>query len=116
MGGFLGLRLGLMRFQVNGNSFFPIPGEGNLYNEKVLKNGKTIAPPGWRVMTTDDYVGLVDYLGGTETANPKLKSTDNWEDSGTNDSGFTAEPVGIRTDTGTFTGRNKVTNFWIDNK
>jgi uncharacterized protein (TIGR02145 family) len=114
----LGLRFGIARFSLR-KLFVKIPGEGLLYNKKTIKDeyGKNIAPPGWRIMTTDDFVGLIDYLGGEVTAPGKLKKTETWnEPENTNESGFSALPVGLRDDTGKFTGRNSKTQIWIDNR
>lgn len=118
--GSLGLTLGLKRFRrglQKLKTVLPIQGEGLLYNKKVLKNGKIIAPPGWRVINTDDFTGLIDYLGGQEAAPGKLKKQGAWNDpEATNESGFSVVPVGIRDNTGKFSGRNTLTAIWIDNQ
>ena len=54
---------------------------------------------GWHLPTRNDYLTLVNYVGGIEVAGVKLKSTQYWSDGspyyqGTDDYGFTALPCG----------------------
>jgi len=48
---------------------------GALYNGYAVSTGK-LAPIGWHVPSTDDWIKLSDYLGGDSIAGGKLKSTD----------------------------------------
>lgn len=71
--------------------------------------GKTrgICPAGWHIPTKEEWLTLIDYLGGSFIAGGKLKSLEYWEPpntGATNESGFTALPAG---------GDNlTITGFW----
>jgi uncharacterized protein (TIGR02145 family) len=52
---------------------------------------------GWRLPTREDWDNLVTYAGGTSAAGKKLKSKTGWyENTGTDDFGFSALPGGYR--------------------
>jgi uncharacterized protein (TIGR02145 family) len=72
---------------------------GALYNLKVVQTGK-LCPTGWHVPTNEEWSDLITFLGGKNTAGGKLKEsgTINWTspNTGTNSSGFTALPGGLR--------------------
>lgn len=73
---------------------------GALYNWYAVSSGK-LCPAGWRVPSDADWKVLTDFLGGTNIAGGKLKSTGvthwNSPNSGaTNRSGFSALPGGYR--------------------
>jgi len=58
-----------------------------------------ICPPGWHIPTSQEWITLIEYLGGTAIAGGKLKETgfEHWKSpnlSATNESGFTALPGG----------------------
>jgi len=90
-----------------------MPSEGQLYNELVLKNGKEIAPAGWRISTPKDFNDAIDHLGGGDTGKNKMKATTEWNDpNNTNESGLTILPVGLRSSDGKFIERNKQAIFW----
>ncbi len=81
------------------NSIYNKTPYGALYNWQTINTGK-LAPEGWHVATKDDWVQLVDYLGG-ESAGYKLKETGptHWPSpnaDATNETGFTAVPGGYR--------------------
>ena len=87
---------------------------GALYNWHAVNTG-LLCPAGWHVPTNSDWLTLTDYLGGL-TAGGKLKEagTEHWTGANTgatNESGFTALPGGIRSDTGGYAliGTN---GFW----
>ncbi|MFS4447353.1 FISUMP domain-containing protein [Maribacter sp. 2307UL18-2] len=68
---------------------------GRLYNLEQLD---IAIPDGWHLPSREEYVALVDFLGGPNEAASKLKADSNlWNfdgASGTNSSGFSALPVG----------------------
>lgn len=72
---------------------------GYLY---TLETATAICPDGWHVPTNDEWIELIEYLGGYEEAGNKMKEAGgaHWdsEDYGnrniTNSSGFTALPGG----------------------
>lgn len=49
-----------------------------LYNWYVVETGN-ICPQGWRVPTDADWADLADFLGGSDVAGGKLKSTQLWD-------------------------------------
>jgi len=59
----------------------------------------TACPDGWHLPSYDEWVVLVNYVGGKWTAGTKLKATSGWKDrrtscNGTDDYGFAALPGG----------------------
>ena len=61
--------------------------------------GKTqgICPAGWHIPTKEEWITLIDYLGGSNVAGGKLKSKEYWDPpntGATNEYGFTALPAG----------------------
>ncbi|MBN1782734.1 hypothetical protein JW948_16480 [bacterium] len=98
---------------------------GYLYNWFALNDSRNIAPAGWRVPTENDWQILETWLGmkpsqadstgerGTDEGD-KLKSEDGWpeEDTGTNESGFSALPGGCRDPDGFFDDMGFYTGFW----
>jgi len=61
--------------------------------------GKTqgICPVGWHVPTREEWLTLIDFLGGSNVAGGKLKSKEYWDPpntGATNEYGFTALPAG----------------------
>jgi len=76
---------------------------GGLYNYQTVKIG-VLCPIGYHVPTNEEWMTLIDYLGGDAIAGDKLKELGfaHWGSSNyggvgaTNESGFTALPGGIR--------------------
>lgn len=73
---------------------------GALYNWHAVGTGK-LCPAGWHVPSESEWNTMIDFLGGEAAAASRLKMTDGvlwpFPNSGsTNESGFTAIPVGIR--------------------
>lgn len=64
---------------------------GYLYD---WKTGCKVCPNGWHLPSNEEWAILVDYLGGENIAGKKMKSVSNWKEgsSGTNLSGFSAQP------------------------
>lgn len=74
---------------------------GRLYNWYVVNDQRQIAPKGWHVPTSDDFLALENYLGGSNIAGGKLKETglEHWQTpntGATNESGFTGLPSGFQ--------------------
>lgn len=78
--------------------FDPANGEkyGKLYNFYALIDFRNLAPEGWHVPAHSEWTTLLGSLGGMTVAAAKMKSTEGWndDDSGTNESGFSAQPGG----------------------
>ena len=73
---------------------------GALYNWYAVSTGK-LCPSGWHVPSSNEMKTLTTYLGGSNVAGIKLKESGagHWLSSsneGTNESGFTAVPGGLR--------------------
>ncbi len=85
---------------------------GKLYNWFALTDPRGLAPDGWHVPTDAEFTKLETFLGGTNLAGGKLKSTGTKEDGdglwwsqnvgATNESSFAAHPGGYRFYNGTF--------------
>ena len=72
---------------------------GAIYNWYAVATGK-LAPTGWHVPTNAEFMTLVNYLGGLDSAGGKLKEAGfaHWDPpntGATNSSGFTGLPGGI---------------------
>lgn len=73
---------------------------GTLYNWYAVQTGK-LAPTGWHIPTQDEWLILINYVGGPFEAGGKLKEKDtiHWASTNvgaTDDYGFTALPGGYR--------------------
>lgn len=80
---------------------------GKLYNWYAINDKRGLAPKGWHIATDNDWIKLIQYLGGQEQAGGKLKETGtaHWispNTGATDEAGFTAKPGGFRTNTGKF--------------
>ncbi len=87
---------------------------GKLYNFYALTDPRGLAPKGWHSPTINDWAVLVRTLGGVDVAGIKLKSITDWKQTipGTNKSGFTAIPGGMRSATGPFKDINSIGQWW----
>lgn len=88
---------------------------GALYNGYTAATGK-VCPDGWHVPSVDEWETLADF-GEDLKAGGALKEagTDHWlapNKGGTNSSGFTALPAGLRYFEGTFASAGTFTGFW----
>lgn len=76
---------------------------GALYNWYTA-NIDQLCPTGWHVPSDAEWTILISYLGGESIAGDKLKEagTTHWQspNTGTNESGFTALPGGVRSNSG----------------
>jgi uncharacterized protein (TIGR02145 family) len=80
---------------------------GKEYNWFAVNDDRGICPEGWKIPSINDYNQLAEYLGGTNVAGGKLKSTGTLENNdglwyepnsgATNESGFTGLPAGLST-------------------
>jgi len=66
-----------------------------LYNWYAVNDPRGLAPEGFHVPSDEEWTQLTEFLGGEDVAGNELKSTD-WD--GTNSSGFSALPSGLRDD------------------
>ena len=77
---------------------------GKLYNWYAVNDPRGLAPVGYHIPTDEEWTVLTDYFFGEDVAGEKMKSTSGWGESGngTNESGFSGHPGGIRGVSGTF--------------
>lgn len=73
---------------------------GGIYNWYAVNTNK-LAPVGWHVPTKEEWLTLINYLGGKDVAGGKLKEvgTSHWASpntGATDETGFTALPSGYR--------------------
>lgn len=71
---------------------------GKLYNGYAVMDTRGLAPVGFHIPTGADWTKLTDYLGSNNETGIKMKSTSGWYNNGngTNSSGFSALPGGVR--------------------
>ena len=91
---------------------------GRLYNFYSAVDNRKLCPAGWHVPSGDEWLTLINYLGGTGIAGGKMKETGtlhwNSPNSGaTNESGFTCLPGGFRNpDPGEYHDLGISANLW----
>lgn len=90
---------------------------GRLYNWYAATDPRNIAPVGWHVPTRAEYYTLQQYLASIGQSEGALKETgtSHWKSpntGGTNLSGFTSLPGGVRLLSGTFADMGTDGNWW----
>ena len=88
---------------------------GKLYNWYAVNDIRGLAPKGWHIASDKEWIQLIDYLGGEETAGGKLKASILWEipnEDASNESGFSALPGGMRLYNGYLFGIGYYACFW----
>ncbi len=88
---------------------------GKLYNWYAVVDHRGLAPEGWHIAGDAEWTKLSGYLGGDKVTGGKLKVASLWDGpntGGTNESGFTAFPGGIRSRNGSFLYIGKIGCFW----
>jgi uncharacterized protein (TIGR02145 family) len=80
---------------------------GKLYNWYAAVDSRKLAPTGWHVASTAEWMLLLNFLGGFNTAGGKMKATGltHWSTpntGATNNSGFTGLPGGYRNSNGSY--------------
>jgi uncharacterized protein (TIGR02145 family) len=68
---------------------------GRLYDWETAKK---VCPSGWHLPSNEEWLNLINYVGGDNVAGKKLKSTRDWNDNGngTDNHEFSALPSGYR--------------------
>jgi uncharacterized protein (TIGR02145 family) len=82
---------------------------GRLY---TWKEALTVAPPGWRLPTDEEWQKLVDFAGGDSVAGEKLRAKNGWDGNGTDAFGFSALPGGCRGRDGKFYRVGDYGSWW----
>ncbi|MGB1384480.1 MAG: fibrobacter succinogenes major paralogous domain-containing protein [Flavobacteriales bacterium] len=69
-----------------------------LYNWYAVDDARGLCPSGWHVPTDEEWTMLTDHLGGESVAGGQMKTNYGWNGggNGTNSSGFSGLPGGIR--------------------
>ena len=77
---------------------------GRLYNWYAVEDPRGLCPSGWHVPTDEEWMVMIDLLGGEAVAGVQMKTTYGWNNggNGTNTSGFSGLPGGYRRPDGLF--------------
>lgn len=104
----------------------PANGEeyGKLYNWFAVNDPRGLAPVGYHIPSNEEWTVLTDYLsgyfGGEDTWSEKMKSASGWinngNGNGTNTSGFSGLPGGIRNGKGKYVFGGSVGEWWSSTK
>ena len=87
---------------------------GRLYNWYAVDSAAGLCPTGWHVPTDGEFTTLTDFLGGEAVAGELMKSaaTDTPSWNGTNVSGWSGLPAGIRSTGGSFSNAGNEGKWW----
>jgi len=87
---------------------------GKLYNWYAVSDSRGLAPVGYHIPSDAEWTLLTDYLGGEEKAGAKMKSKQGWAEdgNGTNSSGFSGLPGGLRNYVGAFDSIGEYGYWW----
>ena len=101
--------------QLNSAAYCIAPGGYYLYNWFAVNDPRGLAPAGWHVPTDEEWEDLVHYLaqtlGDKDLVGAALKDDVAWD--GTNSSGFSALPSGLRYNgNGYFDGQGRYGSWW----
>jgi len=86
----------------------------NSCSSQIQPKHKGICPSGWHIPSNDDWVILMNYVGGYETAGVKLKAKSSWNENGngTDQHGFSALSGGLGGSGGGFEGIGRDGYWW----
>jgi uncharacterized protein (TIGR02145 family) len=89
---------------------------GKLYNWYALIDPRGLSPKDWHIASDSDWKQLTDYLG--DEAGKKMKNISGWsgDGNGTNESGFTGLPGGVRFANGKFFDIGDNGCFWTSSE
>lgn len=79
-------------------------------NGSLAQNSQGLCPDGWHIPSSYEWEVLENYVGGSDIAGTRLKSSIHWN--GTNNYGFNALPSGFLSDTGALTGVGEYGIWW----
>ena len=88
---------------------------GRLYTWYAVSDLRNVCPTNWHVSSDQEWTILTDFLGGVGAADVKLKESGYapwYNQSATNESGFSALPGGDRSSWGIFSGQEQAGCWW----
>jgi uncharacterized protein (TIGR02145 family) len=87
---------------------------GKLYNWHAVNDIRGLAPVGWRIPRENEWIELINFLGGQINCGEKLRSKSGWGKvvKATNSSGFNAYPSGYRGSVIGFMGGGSHAAYW----
>ena len=88
---------------------------GRLYNWYAMSDPRGLCPSGWHIPDYDEFWELMEHFGGIEVAGIALKAAYGYHEggNGTNSSGFSALPGGMRSPNGeNFMGSGQWGAWW----
>ena len=87
--------------------------DGILYNWYAVSDFRGLAPEGWHIPKREEWRELEVFLGDKGVASKKMKTTNGWrwEGNGSNESGFSGYPGGIRGGNGEYDHKG-YKGFW----
>jgi uncharacterized protein (TIGR02145 family) len=86
---------------------------GKLYNWYAVNDARGLAPKGWEIPSKNDWETLKKELGNIIVhANKLMNSTEGFNQSGTNTTGFNAMAAGGRFNLAEFKNKSEGTYFW----
>ena len=84
---------------------------GRLYNWYAVDDARGLCPSGWHVPSDGEWTVLTDHLGGASVAGGQMKSSYGWYN-GSNSSGFSGLPGGLRDYFGGFYNAGQLGFWW----
>jgi uncharacterized protein (TIGR02145 family) len=87
---------------------------GKIYNWYAVNDPRKLAPAGWHVASDNEWMTLLEFLGGYQFAGKKIKAKLGWNLNGfgTNESGLSVVAAGERHVDGEFSSAGLLTAFW----
>ena len=87
-----------------------------LYNWHAVNDSRGLAPEGWHIPSQQEWMQLIEFLGGVNVAGNMMKSLNGWDykyaTNGNNISGFNALPTGERSEVGFYMGFSQYAWYW----
>jgi uncharacterized protein (TIGR02145 family) len=87
---------------------------GKMYNWYAVNDPRKLAPAGWHVASDNEWLTMLEFLGGYQIAGKKIKAKQGWNVNGigTNESGLSIVAAGERHVDGEFSSAGLLTAFW----